>query len=201
MNPLKSTYFIVSGLLWLSLASCGNKNKTETTAFTRTDSLTEIYLTLQDGLLDSWNTMIQDDNHKIKIMKNLFHELQVCGQFDPEILKGLQQRLEQLQHIRYSAKTMWNADIIEEYDFASQSLVTELITLAESHKGYAYNKSLQSMVDDIRSADMRVENYRMDYDSIATRFNQFLDENNDQLREIAEDGNLTKKPLFQIVSE
>jgi hypothetical protein len=179
------------------MAACNHKQSGEITTFTRTDSLTDMYLSLQDSLLVSWNAMINDDNQKIKIMKNLHHELRVCGQFDPMILNGIQERLDQLQRIRYTSKTMLNTDVIEEYDFASQSLVTEIISLAESHKGYAYNKALQSMVDEIRAADMRVENYRSEYDALAIRYNKFIEANKDHMKEIAENEQIAQKPLFQ----
>lgn len=168
-------------------------------AFTRADSLTDAYLTLQDSLHDTWNMMIKDDNEKIKAMNSLLHELQVGGQFNAEELQSFEHRIKQLGRIRYTPKTMWNADVVEEYDFASSSLVTELITLAESHSAFSYNKILQSLVEEIRAADMRVENYRMEYDAIATRYNTLVEENKDMLKEI-DDGSLSKKPLFQMAS-
>jgi len=201
MSLSKRNTLLIPVILWISLAACGEKQQTETTTFTRSDSLTDAYLTLQDSLHVIWNTMINDDNQKIKVMKSLFHELEVCGQFDPEVLHGIGVRLDQLPRIRYSVKTMWNADVIDEYDFASQSLVNELITLAESHKGYSYNKALQYMVDEIRSAEMRVENYRMEYDSLAMTFNSFIDHHQNFMKELAGNGEITKKPLFQLASE
>jgi hypothetical protein len=185
----------------LTLGSCTQQKRADTTEFTRIDSLTEKYLALQDSMLITWNTMIQDDNYKIKVMNSLLHELKVCGQFDQEVLNSLQHRLDQLTRIRYTPKTMWNVDIIEEYDFASGSLITELITLAETHKGYTYNKALQHMVNEIQAADLRVENYRMDYDATAMRYNHFLEKNKDHLHEIANNGSIANKPLFQMASD
>src|SRR6187551_101794 len=91
--------------------NCSDKKEvTDRTAFTKADSLTETYLALQDSMLQAWNMMINDDNHKIKAMHNLVHELMVSGKTDNEELVSLEQRLEQLIHLRYSPRTMANAD-------------------------------------------------------------------------------------------
>jgi hypothetical protein len=203
MKILQTIVFPVALSIGLGiLVSCsGEKTEQNQTSFTKLDSLTDTYLSMQDTLVTVWNTMINDDNHKIKVMHSLLHELNVCGQFDAETLGGLQHRLDQLPGIRFTNLTMQNPDVVEEYDFASSSLITELITLAEAHKGYAYNKALQHMVEEIQEADLRVENYRLDYDALATRYNQFLEMNRSQLAEITENGKITKKPLFQIAAE
>jgi hypothetical protein len=192
---------LAAPILWLTLVSCGKKHRTETIEFTHTDSLTDIYLVLQDSLLLTWNTMIQDDNQKIKAMNHIVHELQVTGDINPEEARALSNRIDQLLRIRYTPKTLWNNDLIEEYDFASESLVNELISKAESIKSFAYNTTLQALVENIRSADLRVENYRIEYDALATRFNQFVEENKEQLSEVGDKDAIAKKPLFQMASE
>src|SRR5688572_3249339 len=102
----------ITAILIVSLG-CDSKKQPDQTAFTRTDSLTEIYLTFQDSLLSTWQVMIKDDNQKIKAMKNLIHEVQIGGQFVPGDLQTYEQRVDQLCRIRYTTKTMWNPDVVE----------------------------------------------------------------------------------------
>jgi hypothetical protein len=180
---------------------CEDRQKAEETHFTKVDSLTETYLDLKDSMLETWNTMINDDNQKIKAMHNLLHELKVSSPGDREAYKNYEERLERLVLSRYTQKSMENAHVIEEYDFASNSLVTELISMAESQTQFAYNTTLQKLVETIRTADQRVDNYRQEYDRIAMEYNQFLDENKMMLKEIDADAFLDKKPLFQMVAE
>ena len=201
MNFRKSIVsFAVSGAM-ISLIACHSKKEGDQTSFTRIDSLTDMYLVLQDSMHDTWNMMIKDDNQKIKSMKALLHEVQIGGQYSPGELKSFEQRVDQLWRIRYTPKTMWNTDVIEEYDFASQSLVTELITLAESYTAFSYNTTLQKIVEEIRAADLRVENYRVEYDAIAMKYNEFIEKNQEMLKELSDNGTLDKKPLFQVASE
>src|SRR5688500_6837661 len=96
---------------------------------------------------------------------------------------------------------MENIQVVEEYDFASNSLVTELISMAESQTQFRYNTTLQKLVEAIRTADQRVDNYRQEYDRIAAAYNLFLDKHEHVLKEIDQDISLEKKPLFQMLAE
>jgi hypothetical protein len=152
-------------------------------------------------MLQAWNTMINDDNQKLESIHNLLHELMVATTIDRDLLHSLEVRLEQLKHSRYTQKTMGNPDIIAEYDFASSTLVSEIISLAEQQTQFAYNSTLQKLVENIRTADQRVSNYREEYDRIATAYNDFIESNKQFLTEINADTFMEKKPLFQMVSD
>ena len=184
----------------LLLSGC-NKNPVKETSFTRADSLTEIYLALQDTLLQKWNTMIHDDNRKLRAMKHLVHELGITSPDKRDELEIMEERLGNLKSLRYDQQTMSETELVTEYDFASNSLVTELLALAESQKEFAYNTTLQKLADSIRAADQRVSGYRKEYDGIASKFNRFIEYNTALLNEITEDSGLEKRPLFQMAAE
>ena len=184
------------------LLNCSEKPAAvQETTFTRLDSLTDCYLGIQDSMLQAWNMMIQDDNQKIKAMHNLLHELMVSNPGQQDLLTSYEERLDQLVRLRYNQKTMANSDVIEEYDFASNSLVTELLSMAESQTEFAYNTTLQKLADEIRAADQRVNNYREDYDAITASYNRFVEKNKDMMKAIDNSAMPDKRPLFQMVSE
>ncbi len=189
-------------LLALSQWQCGKKQETVVSEnFTKIDSLTDCYLAIQDSIVQSWNRMIYDDNQKIKSMRDLVHELSVSNPDQREQLATYNEQIEQLTRMRYSQKTLANADIIEEYDFASNTLVVELSSLAESRAEYAYNTTLQKLVEEIHLADQRVNNYRASYDEIIIRHNDFVEKYKDYLSEISQHKTIHKQPLFQMASE
>lgn len=190
----------IIALLACAFFACSEEKRPDETHFTKADSLTDTYLELKDTMLESWNSMINDDNQKLKAMGNLLHELMVSNPSKREELQGYQERLDQLVHSRYTQKTMENEHVIEEYDFASNSLVTELIALAESQPQFGYNTTLQKLVETIRTAEQRVENYRAEYDEVAMKYNEFIEHNKEFLHEIEED-TMSKKALFQTVAE
>jgi hypothetical protein len=195
----------LTGLLFsccaIALCHCSHTEQhAQDTNWTKADSLTETYLTLQDSLLQAWNVMVHDDNKKLKAMHNLLHEVKLTSPGEQEILRDFEERLDQLSRMRYTQESMANAGVVEEYDFASNSLVSELIALTESRKEFEYNSTLQKLVDEIIGADQRVSNYRYNYDLIARQFNAFLEENKNGLKEMDQDA-LTRKPLFQMTAE
>lgn len=145
--------------------------------------------------------MLSDDNQKIKSMKALLHELSIGTPYSPEKIESYTSRIDQLHRIRYTIKTMRNLDVVEEYDFASASLVTELITMAESISSFAYNTTVQQLVEDIRASDMRVDNYRADYDSVAITYNRFLEQHAAELKEVNDLPTIPKKALFSMTAE
>jgi septal ring factor EnvC (AmiA/AmiB activator) len=190
----------VAAFSLMLLTSC-NKNQVKETSFTKVDSLTETYLALQDTMLQAWNSMIHDDNRKLKSMNHLLHELTVSSPEKRDEIEMLEGRLDQLKSLRYNQQTMSDTEVVSEYDFASNSLITELISLAESQKEFAYNTTLQKLVDSIRAADQRVNIYREGYDRVATQFNQFIEGNRAWLNEIEQDSGLKKRPLFGMADE
>jgi hypothetical protein len=192
---------LISTCCLFALAACDSKRPLTHNGFTRADSLTETYLALQDTMLQAWNSMIHDDNRKIKSMQHLLQELMSSNPEKQEELKAFQERLDHLGSMRYDQQSMSDTDIVSEYDFVSNSLVTELVSLAESRKEFAYNTKLQQLTDSIRAADQRVMNYREEYDVIASRFNAFVERNKDFLKEIDEDSLLNKKPLFEMAAD
>lgn len=192
---ISSFLFCCLGVLFMN---CAKKAELDQTTFTKADSLTDLYLSLQDSMLQSWNIMINDDNQKVKAMHNLLHELMVTSSDEDDQLNSYEKQLEYLIKLRYNQKSMANEDLIEEYDFASNVLVTELISQAESKAEFAYNTTLQKLVDEIRMADQRVNLYREDYDAITAKYNTFLEANRKYLDEINLTDSLEVKPLFQM---
>lgn len=182
--------------LFIACSSCNfRKADVSPHSFTKTDSLTEQYLVFQDSMLQSWNSMINDDNFKIRRMKSLLQQLKTLNQHNPEILNLLDQRLTQLETMRYDQKTMIRSEVIEEYNFLTNSLITELSTLAESIDS-PDKKELRTSLDEIKSADRRVAVHHRNYDQIAIAYNQFIDINKIYIEEGDKDISLEKKPLF-----
>jgi hypothetical protein len=167
--------------------------------FSTGDMVKNSYAAYQDSLVQCWNTMISDDNHKIVAMRNLLQELMTDPGENHEQLKRFQERLDQLTRLRYTQKSMANSDVIEEYDFATTSIVQELISLAESKTTFGHDITLQKLVDDIRLADERVNNYRAEYDEIVSKYNNFIAMNRSYLTDVSRDS-LKQKHLFQMVS-
>ena len=85
---------------------------------------------------------------------------------------------------------------------AMRNLVHELgVTNHSLHEDLEVYTTLQRLVETIRTADQRVNNYRIEYDRIAAEYNEFIDGNVESLREVENDSPVEKSPLFQMVAE
>jgi len=180
------------------VAGCGHHRTHTEKAFTKIDSLTETYLTLQDSILIAWNQMANDENKKLNSLHELVHGMMNSNQFDKTQIIALDQRLEQLKRIRFTQKSMINPYVVDEYDFASNALISEIISLAESSPSFSQESGYQSIIDYVKLADQRMAEYRSSYDSVTLRFNLFIEQYHGYLKEIDEYGTTEKMPLFQV---
>ena len=187
-------------LLFMSgVLCCAKRGDIYYTSFTKADSVTDTYLSLQDSVLRSWNMMIHDDNQKIKTLRNLLHELQVTTSGDT--LNVYTEKLDNLKELRYDEKTMWDRGVIEQYDQVSRQLMNDLVSIAEARSEFNYNTTLQKLVQEIRVADQRIDLFKSEYDVITAKFNAYLQANKDYLIEIVQKDSLALRPLFQSSSD
>lgn len=192
---------IIFFLLFALSCICCKQQKQEpiTNSFTHEDSLTERYLLLHDSLLHCWNVMITDDNIKIKAMEALLHEFKMGNYAERSEIQNLSSRIEQLPRIRFTEKTLSHHDLIEEYDFASSSIVIEIIALAKNSPYYEVNSTLQKLSDSIMASDKRIPMYRNRYDKVAKQYNSFLQSNEDLVKSLNHSTN--PKPVAIFTSE
>lgn len=182
-------------LVTIGLICCAKKGDIYHTTFTKADSVTDSYLSLQDSVIRSWNIMINDDNQKIKAMRNLLHELTVTSSEEEfEVYEG---RLDRLKDLRYDQESMVNQHIIAQYDLASSSLASELINIAEARSEFSYNTTLQKLVQEIRITDQRVALFRYEYDAITKKYNSFLQTNINYLNDLSQKDSMALRPLFR----
>lgn len=179
------------------LANCGNQHRNQAPTFTHADSVTDTYLALQDSMLHAWNVMINDEKEKVQSLREVLNGMAALSEYDPEGIQELKDRLDQLERIRFTQNSLGNAHVIDEYDFASSSLISEILSQAELDPKIIGNERLQRKVDQIKSAEQRVESYRTDYDHIVERFNRFIHVNQSVLRDIDHDIVFEDKPLFE----
>lgn len=184
-----------------ALASCVRSTvSNEKTNFTHIDSLTETYLTLQDSLLHSWHLLVKDEDQKLKAIENTINQLIKLSPSNIAQLEVLKTRLNQLKEIHITQKTLSNQDVVEEYDFASNSLISEVLSIAEANPALLVDNQLSSSIEKIKVTDQRALNFRLAYDSIANEFNAFLEKNKGMLKEIDNSTSLEKRPMFNTAS-
>lgn len=187
--------YVVLPVFMLLAAACSNTATTESSSFTKADSLTETYLTFQDSLYYLWNVVLKDENEKVETMHAALNHLMVSGLDGYNQLESLKKRLEQLQHIRISQKTLLNPHVIED-DFECRLLVAEIVSTAETSASFLTDPRSKKLVDQIKFSDQRLADYRQVYDNLAMEYNEFIEKNKSLLKDIDKNSSLQKRPLF-----
>ena len=198
----KTLLYIVALGTGLVFWSCHHKkvNTDRAINFTKVDSLTETYLTLQDSLLHAWNVMAWDDNEKIKSMHGLIHLMHQQKGFSDQTLISLEQQLDQLDRIRFTQKSVSNTYLIKEYDFASQTLFKEIVQLLESDPSLYELDNVKKNIEKVQMMEQRAPSLRLQYNETAGRFNLFLDSNRKYLKDIDKDCTGEKIAVFEMGS-
>lgn len=185
----------------LLAASCsGSRNESMQTTFTSADSLTDRVLELQDSVLYAWNVLVKDDTRKFRTIHELLHRLMTLGYHDQEALIALERRLSGVSNFSITQESLDDPTVVEEYDFATATLITELTSLAKAHESFANDPYLREKVQEIITIDQQVEANRRRYDAIVHEYNRFLEKHRDDVRDLELGITLTKKPLFEIAS-
>jgi len=196
-SHFKLVFFFLLPIGGAMLTSCGrHATSSERTTFTQGDSLTETYLVLQDTLLHTWNLVIREEEEKRETMDKVIQHLLKMSAGDRTQLTSLATRFEQLNRLHITPKTLTNHYVVEEHDFAAKSLVSEILSLAESNPGVIGDKGFSKLIDRIKVADQRTSVYRSGYDSIARQFNNFLKTNRLFLLDLEKNGGLEARPTF-----
>jgi len=138
--------------------------------------------------------MMVEDDTKLKYLNRLLDEISYTKNYNQMRFDSLKSALTNLKDIRYNESSMVTSEIIDQYDMATSSTVSSIISFAREHPNYEEYPIMQELINDITDIDNRVIYRRVDYDNIAIEFNQFVKDN----QEIIAKPGIKPKPLFQI---
>ncbi len=186
--------FVLLGAVW---AACTTGGSVHQQGVSRLDSLTETYLHLHDTVLFTWNSILRDEHQKIAILHDLIGRLESSQQLDESTVGSLRTRLAQLQRIRLTPKTLANPDVVDEYDFASSSLIVELNALFEANDALLNHPDWQQLIDEVKTVDMRGTLARDTYDSLAWQLNNFIEAHLDVMPDIAPQSGIQRANYFR----
>lgn len=197
MNSTRIT--TIGGLaLMVGMLFCCGRSATlnENTAFSKNDSLTDRYLNMQDTLLHVWNRLVRHEKEKLSAIDEMFERMTRLHHGDA----SLQSRFAQIKELRLTPRLLSNPDVLEEYDFAHESLINEMLALAATGQ-LATDREFQALVDRVKIAESNISLNREDYDSIAQAFNEFMQTHQLVLKEIDQNCNLNPRPTFGSVTK
>jgi hypothetical protein len=193
-------YFLTCFLFLAIISSCEKKGTKDDLSQTEIDSIKLAFEEIQISIDTTWDNMVEDDNQKIADAKRLLEEISYTNIYSPVQFDSLKLNLTELQKMRYDNISMENSELIDSYDSASNKIMNDIITLASNHPDYQRYPLMKELIKDIQEANGRVLKHRINYDFAAKSYNQFIEENKEQLRKTDSTEEIQKKPLFELAS-
>lgn len=193
-------YFLTCFLFLAIISSCEKKGTKGDLSQTEIDSIKLAFEEIQITIDTTWANMVEDDNQKIADAKRLLEEISYTNIYSPVQFDSLKLNLTELQKMRYNNISMENSELIDSYDSASNKIMNDIITLASNHPDYQRYPLMKELIKDIQEANGRVLKHRINYDFAAKSYNQFIEENKEQLRKADSTEEIQKKPLFELAS-
>lgn len=156
---------------------------------------------INDSLGSAWKTMELNDSTILADMKRLLQEISYTPKHDVIALKKLETKLTVLKTKLYTKESMAQSTNIDIYDNASDSLVSEIISLAASTPQIEKYTLIKELIAEITTANsaQTVATNRAHYDNWAKEYNKLVTENAEELKKLGEPyASMTLKPLFAI---
>lgn len=178
------------------LGCSDGKEESNTSADSSDESLAAEYFALHDGMTNAWNGVIRNDNDRIDALQRVITKLTQSDNEDPELMQSLDSRAQKLRQMQLTPGTLDNTAIVEEYDFACESLVSEVSAQAMASPVFPDDATLQSDVEKIRNADQETIDLRGAYDHEVRQFNEFVFRHKEIIMDIDKDCPKEGLPLF-----
>ncbi len=190
-NPL-----ILAVLLALLSTACNKKART--LSVDTLDSLKLTYQQINNELEFSWTEMMMDDDGKLENMRRILQEISYSGDYSVVTHEGLKKEVEDLAAIRYDRETMSNSDLITNYDDKTNTTMSGLMEFTTGLPQFEQYPLMGQLLQEVFEADDRVLQYRIQYDRAVKSYNQFIEENEPYLEQIANQEILQAKSLFEL---
>ena len=174
----------------------------EQSSITPFDSLRTVYYDLSDSLDWAFETMMQDDNHKIAHMQRILDEIRKTKEFSPDTLDSLDMLVKKLQSVRYDSVSLASNEVVSRYDSLARYTSEAVVRYAENYPGFEDNPVMHVLVDQIVDANNSIFLYRLQYDRLTQEFNQFLEEYRSLIATLDSTGRpVQKRPAFKLVND
>jgi hypothetical protein len=189
--------FVLMAVLGIVVITSCKKDASKGKA-SRLDSLKYEIDSLTKAADLAWDTMIAEDNKKLDYLKRMVDEAVYVLNVSEVDKNKLHQDIEALRKFRYDRQTMYDSELIDAYDSATDSTIRMILTFIDSVEGNDI-PLIDTLIKDIRNLDEMVIHRRGYYDEPAIALNRLLKERKRQLKKLGEPyASMNPYPLFSL---
>jgi len=198
----KILFFLMVTIPVLLMTQCTeNKDTKNTIPLTQKKDLSAELMILSDSVNSKWNKMMSADSIKFTDIKRLLEEISYCKKYDEKEFERLMKFRNEVYAQRYTQNNITDS-LIDKYDSSTSLLINKVRNLKSKTPEILQHPLADQLENDIIKADNEdLIQYRKHYDEAGLNYNNFLDQNKE---EIAKDSSLQslnkKKKLFAVNS-
>ena len=161
------------------------------------DSLTDVYLQLQDSMWMAWQKLLKDETQRVNSLEAAVEHLTAHEVFSAQVSQNRHFHLKQHSGIKITTRTMADKHMVHEYDQACRTLMSEINSITAGNTAFKKDSNCLLLCHQVLRTEAETQLYRQRYDSLALAFNQFLARHQAVMKEIDPDCTLKEIPVFQ----
>jgi hypothetical protein len=154
---------------------------------------------ITDSLNYSWDAMIVSDDQKIEDIKSILDDASKLESRENIQIRELQKLSKAIRSKRFNEHTMEDSKKIDAYDMATDSLITQTLSLLNNIPALDTLPKTKFLKEQIINDDNNVIIYRIHYDNWVRVYNDYLERHQGKLRKMKKPySGYTKRPLFEL---
>jgi hypothetical protein len=188
-------------LLVLILLSSCNKETTSGNS-DKSIALKNEIDSLQIVINNAWDTMMVEDDVKLKYMKRVLDEAVYVLNSDEAKKNKLSAQIDTLKNLRYDRISVSNSNLIDKYDSATNLNIKRVFDYLDSNDSAYSVPLINDLHIEIDELDQMVIHRRGHYDEPAMHFNKLLKEEEKNIKKLGEPySSLKPYPLFVLMPD
>lgn len=150
----------------------------------------------------AWDSMIVEDDKKLKYLKRIADEAVYVLNADTAKQMQIHRSVDDLKELRYDRKSMANSDLIDKYDSATDATIRFVFEYLDAYDSSYSAPLIHDLHNDILEFDKMVIHRRGHYDEPAMAFNKHLKEKNENIKNLGNPYSEMKPyPLFVLMPD
>jgi hypothetical protein len=147
----------------------------------------------------AWDSMINEDDKKIRYMGRLLDEINYQLSFDEIKMTKLRADIQGLSGLRYKIDELSQMEKVDDYDAATDSAIRDLMNFVTETPQASDIPLISELMTDIRSMDNSVLQRRNTFDDATMALNELIENNKKNLKKLgAQYSDMEPFPLFVI---
>ena len=136
------------------------------------------------GRIAAWDSMVNEDDKKIRYMGRLLDEINYQLSFDEIKMTQLRADIQAISGLKFNIDELSQIEKVDNYDAATDGAIQNLMTFVAETPQASDIPLISDLVTDIRTLDNAVLQRRNDFDDFSMALNKLIENNKNSLKSL-----------------